>query len=168
MRHRQTKGPATDRPYLNHRATSLLYQPNHNSLPFHGLRSDCILVFGRLPILTTGSPGNMVKVSHLTCERNHELLLRANRRDWHRSVRLHAAFTLASAEIVTRHGLRNSVAKGFERRFSFLTPRDWRCPAAPTSSKPARASPRLARWWSRPVGCGGRGRRWCGRRGRGG
>jgi hypothetical protein len=25
MRHRQTKGPATDRPSLNHRATSRLY-----------------------------------------------------------------------------------------------------------------------------------------------
>jgi hypothetical protein len=28
VRHRQTKGPATDRPNLNHRATSRLYQPN--------------------------------------------------------------------------------------------------------------------------------------------
>ena len=27
LRHRQTKGPATDRPYLNHRATPRLYSP---------------------------------------------------------------------------------------------------------------------------------------------
>ena len=27
VRHRQTKGPATDRPHLNHRATSRLYSP---------------------------------------------------------------------------------------------------------------------------------------------
>lgn len=29
MRHRQTKEPETDRPNLNHRATSRLYQPCH-------------------------------------------------------------------------------------------------------------------------------------------
>jgi len=28
VRHRQTKGPATDRPHLNHRATSRLYNDN--------------------------------------------------------------------------------------------------------------------------------------------
>jgi hypothetical protein len=28
LRHRQTKGPDTDRPYLNHRATSRLYSDN--------------------------------------------------------------------------------------------------------------------------------------------
>ena len=31
VRHRQTKGPATDRLNLTHRATFLLYQPNLNS-----------------------------------------------------------------------------------------------------------------------------------------
>ena len=30
VRHRQTKGPATDRPHLNHRATSRLYPLNTN------------------------------------------------------------------------------------------------------------------------------------------
>ncbi len=33
VRHRQTKGPETDRPYLNHRATSRLY-------PFFGTLTD--------------------------------------------------------------------------------------------------------------------------------
>ena len=50
--------------------------------------------------------------------------VRANHRDSHRGVRLRAAFTLASAENVARQRLQNSVAKGFERRFSFLTSRE--------------------------------------------
>jgi hypothetical protein len=37
VRHRQTKGPATDRPHLNHRATSRLYNSIDIRVP--GLRS---------------------------------------------------------------------------------------------------------------------------------
>jgi hypothetical protein len=42
MRHRQTKGPDTDRPDLNNRATSRLYSlskrvPEGNKIPFHTL-----------------------------------------------------------------------------------------------------------------------------------
>jgi len=43
--------------------------------------------------------------------------VRANHRDSHRRVRFRAAFTLASAENVTRQCLQDSAAKGFERRF---------------------------------------------------
>jgi len=40
VRHRQTKGPATDRPHLNHRATSRLYNRS-DSLAAASQRSLC-------------------------------------------------------------------------------------------------------------------------------
>lgn len=43
-------------------------QPNRNNLSFQRLRSDRILAFGRLPVLTFGNPGSMVKVSYFTSE----------------------------------------------------------------------------------------------------
>jgi hypothetical protein len=37
MRHRQTKGPGTDRPDLNHRATSRLYTRKKKMMQYNGL-----------------------------------------------------------------------------------------------------------------------------------
>ena len=39
VRHRQTKGPVTDRPGLNHRATSLLYQVNEAGIGVYVVRA---------------------------------------------------------------------------------------------------------------------------------
>jgi len=43
VRHRQTKGPATDRPHLNHRATSRLYKALGYGRLELGQRSLCAL-----------------------------------------------------------------------------------------------------------------------------
>ena len=48
VRHRQTKGPATDRPHLHHRATSLLYQPNSTCRISHDFRLARFCHFSRL------------------------------------------------------------------------------------------------------------------------
>ena len=50
-------------------------QPNRNNLPFQVLRSDRLLAFGRLPVLTFGNPGSMVKVSYFTSEQIMSFIL---------------------------------------------------------------------------------------------
>jgi hypothetical protein len=41
VRHRQTKGPETDRPRLNHRATPRLYFPEEGGTPNDGEVTSC-------------------------------------------------------------------------------------------------------------------------------
>ena len=49
LRHRQTKGPATDRPHLNHRATSRLYWSPEDS------RQCAVAEFARILVVTRDS-----------------------------------------------------------------------------------------------------------------
>jgi hypothetical protein len=60
---------------------------------------------------------------------------------------LRAAFTFASAEIVTLQGLQNSLAKGFQRRFSFLTTRG--ASMSPLRTRGTRSQPLDEHWFSR-------------------